>query len=179
MRYLRSAVLLTFLATSAACSWRSTPVPVIADQGSVAALVGDWTGEYSSSETGRSGSITFQLASESDTAYGDVLMVPGAQAVQPAMQERDATSTAASRGTAEPLKIRFVRMENGRVSGTLEPYRDPDCGCRVITTFEGVFTNQNTIAGTYTTRGAGFLHVPASGQWKVTRQASHASTPED
>ena len=70
MRYMRNTML-PCLAVMAACSWRRTPVPVISDSGSTTALVGEWTGEYSSTQTGRSGSITFQLAGES-TDFGHV-----------------------------------------------------------------------------------------------------------
>lgn len=113
MRY-QSVAVLALAATTAACGWRRTPVPVTSETGSVEALVGNWSGEYSSAETGRNGSITFTLA----------------------------------------------------------PYNDPECGCRVITTFSGRFADANTIEGTYDTRGTSFGHTPSGGKWKVTRQTS-------
>lgn len=177
MTHLRPAILFALTVAALGCSWRRTPVPVISDSGSITALVGEWNGDYNSSETGRSGSITFQLASEKDTAFGDVVMVPRVHAVQSAMQERSGVNPTTTRAAPEPLKIRFVRMEGGRVSGKLAPYDDPDCGCRVITTFEGTFTDSNTIAGTYETHGAGLLHQAATGQWKVARQNSKITTP--
>jgi len=133
---------------------------------------GTWSGQYSSEETGRSGSITFELASAKDTAYGDVLMVPRTHAVPPVPSEHPALPITQANNPSEPLTIRFVRMSGGSVSGTLDPYNDPDCGCRVITTFAGRFTDSTTIEGTYSTQGTGIGHQPSAGQWKVTRQSS-------
>lgn len=174
MRYIKIASAFAFAAFVAACSWRRTPVPVIAESGSIEALVGDWAGQYGSAETGRSGSITFQLASAKDTAYGDVVMVPRA-GVPVAGKENMPMAVPVTQNPGQPLTIRFVRLNGGLVSGTLAPYSDPECGCRVITTFQGRFTDPNTIEGTYDTRGTGFGHQPAEGQWKVTRQASPRS----
>src|SRR5687767_10857146 len=88
MRSSKIAVLVTLVVAATACSWKRTPVPVVSDSGSIAALVGNWAGEYSSDDTGRSGSIMFQLASEKDTAYGDVVMLPRLRQVQIPGQER-------------------------------------------------------------------------------------------
>jgi hypothetical protein len=70
----------------------------------------------------------------------------------------------------EALRIRFIRIGGNRISGTLEPYTDPDCGCTVTTTFIGSFAKTDKIEGTYTTVGNGLFH-PAKGKWSVTRQA--------
>ena len=178
MKTLRHSLMLVLLIASA-CSWRRTPVPVLSESGSVTALVGDWDGEYSSNQTGRSGSITFQLANEKDTAYGDVIMIPRSQAVQVPTHDPSQISGTRPPIATEPLTIRFVRMEGDIVSGTLSPYNDPECGCRVITTFTGKLTSPNTIEGKYTTRGASLGHVPAEGRWKVTRSTPRATTPEE
>lgn len=63
----------------AGCASRPAPVPVIGPRSDLSALVGDWSGEYNSPETGRSGSIAFTLKSGKDTAFGRVVMVPKAQ----------------------------------------------------------------------------------------------------
>jgi hypothetical protein len=177
MTYKKTAMVLTLAAATMACGWRRTPVPVLADSESIAALVGNWVGEYSSSETGRSGSITFDLASAKDTAYGDVVMVPRVQAAQFPIQGRPETAGPRPQAASEPLRIRFVRLEGGRISGTLAPYIDPDCGCRVVTTFDGRFINPNTIEGKYTTRGSELYHETASGRWKVTRDNPKTTIP--
>ena len=171
MRYWRGVAALA-LSGAVACSWRQTPVELIGDSTSIAALVGSWSGQYSSAETGRSGSISFKLASEKDTAYGDVLMVPVVRAGAAMNDERNPAVRAQTSGAAEPLKIRFVRLQGEGVSGTLDPYKDPNCGCTLVTTFTGTFTNPDTIEGTFQTRGTDFGHSPAAGHWKVTRQKS-------
>src|SRR6266568_4710460 len=130
-----SLVLLPF--AFAACGASRSPVPVVGAATDVSALAGEWVGDYSSVESGRSGSITFTLRSATDSAFGDVIM------------------------------IRCVRVEQGRVSGTLDPYADPRTGERLLTTFRGELKG-NTIAGTYTTR------LPSgdtqTGRWSVQRR---------
>lgn len=172
MRYNKSLAVLVVAASVAACGWRRNPVPVISETGSIQALVGTWSGQYNSAETGRSGSIMFELASDKDTAFGDVLMVPRTQVVPPLTSEHPAMPITQAQNPGQPLTIRFVRVSGGAVNGTLDPYNDPDCGCRVTTTFAGRFTDSNTIEGTYSTQGPGIGHQPSAGQWKVTRQSS-------
>ena len=169
MKYSRIAVLVALASVATACSPKQTPVPLVVTSGSVAALVGDWAGEYSSTETGRSGSIMFQLSSVGDTAHGDVVMVPRMRALQVPAQERQPIA-ADARALPEPLTIRFVQLDGGRVSGSLAPYADPACGCTVNTTYEGRFTDADTIEGTYRTLGVRPGHEPTAGRWKVTRQ---------
>jgi hypothetical protein len=178
MKNVNRAIVLTLALAAAGCGWRRTPVPVLSDTGSTALLVGNWAGEYSSKETGRVGSISFELASEKDTAYCDVVMVPRTPVnATPAQANQAIQGGARLQAAGQPLKIQFVRLGDKRVTGTLEPYTDPDCGCRVVTTFVGVFTSPNTIEGTYTTRGTDMLHQTTGGQWKVTRQKSAATLP--
>jgi hypothetical protein len=175
MRYIRAAAVLAALSFVSACAWKRTPVPVISDTGSTALLVGTWSGEYNSRETGRSGSITFDMASEKDTAYCDVVMVPKvAQTFNVATHDRAASSVVQPPSFSQPLRIRFIRLGERRVSGTLDPYTDPDCDCRVTTTFDGRITSANTIEGTYITTGAGARI--SGGTWKVNRQKATATT---
>jgi hypothetical protein len=65
------------------------------------------------------------------------------------------------------LTIRFVRVQQGHVSGTLDPYADPQTGDRLLTTFTGDLKG-NTIEGTYTTR------LPSgqtqTGRWSAQRR---------
>jgi hypothetical protein len=170
----------TFIAVASAallsaCASHPTPIPVISPQSNLSALVGDWSGEYSSTETGRSGSISFKLQAGKDTAFGSVIMVPRAQDGVPASGvapvDRPMVKGMAAQSAGELITIRFVRMEGNHVVGTLDPDRDPDCGCQLTTTFQGEFTNANTIDGTFHTVGSGISHIPASGRWKVERVA--------
>src|SRR2546422_859006 len=143
------------------------PVPLVGGSADIGALTGEWAGDYSSAESGRSGSITFTLRAAGDTAFGDVVMVPRGwgRALVPWNQPSVAGSGQAQASTV--LTIRFVRVERGHVSGTLDPYADPQTGERLLTAFTGDL-NGNTITGTYTTR------LPSgetqSGRWSVQRR---------
>jgi len=160
------------VALLAGCRSLQTPVPVMGPQSDMSALVGDWSGEYTSPETGRSGSISFTLQAGKDTAIGSVVMVPKAQNLPVnagVAADRPAVMGSATQKPGSLLTIRFVRLEGSQILGTLDPYRDPDCGCQLATTFRGEFKDPSTIEGTFNTVGSGMEHLPSSGRWKVTR----------
>jgi hypothetical protein len=71
----------------------------------------------------------------------------------------------------EPLAMRFVFVTSDEVSDVLDPYRDPDCGCTLTTTFRGTLRG-DVIEGTFHSEGDGFHHLPASGRWRVKRSAA-------
>ena len=150
-----------------ACGASHTPVPLVGPSSDVTALTGEWTGEYSSGESGRSGSITFTLRPAGDTAFGDVVMIPTGlgRPVKPYSEEPVAGSNTPSPTTV--LTIRFVRVEQGRVSGTLDPYADPQTGERLFTTFTGELKG-NTIEGMYTTRLQ--TGTTQTGRWSVQKR---------
>lgn len=175
MKPIRGVLMLALALALAGCGWRRTPVPVISDTGSTGLLVGSWAGEYSSTQTGRSGGISFELASEKDTAYCDLVMSPSIQSLRIGANTTEGP-TVRTLPVTEPLKLRFIRLGEGKVTGTLEPYKDPDCGCLVTTTFEGKFSGSNTIVGTYVTTGFGF-HKETGGRWKVTRHNTTSTSP--
>ena len=151
----------------AACAANQTPVPVVGHADDLASLAGEWTGEYSSTESGRSGSITFTLRAAADSAFGDVVMIPVGWGRPLAPWRGEVAPTPAPRPMTEVLTINFVRVEQGRVSGTLAPYADPQTGTRLLTTFAGQLSG-NTITGAYTTR------LPSgetqAGRWTVQRK---------
>ena len=144
-----------------------SPVPIVADRSDVNALVGEWNGEYSSPESGRSGSIVFRLRSATDTAYGDVVMTPRTVIANTTREPGIFAGQFQSPGRV--LTIRFVRMEGRHLIGRMDPYVDPVCGCRLTTVFTGDFTPDGTIEGTYQTTGAELHHPLTSGKWKVSR----------
>jgi hypothetical protein len=160
---------------SGSCPLRSAPVappdlrfPFVGASSDVSALAGEWAGDYSSAESGRSGSINFTLKAATDSAFGDVIMVPAGlgRPLQPWRGGENMTGAAQS-PTPSVLTIRFVRVEQGHVSGTLDPYADPQTGARLLTTFSGELKG-NTIAGTYTTRlQSGDTQT---GRWSVQRR---------
>jgi hypothetical protein len=158
----------TFLALAlSACGASRSPVPLVGPSTDIKPLAGEWSGDYSSVESGRSGSISFTLRASGDSAFGDVVMVPSALG-RPLLPWREQNVTGSNQvPTSTVLTIRFVRVEQGHVSGTLEPYADPQTGARLLTTFSGEL-NGNTIAGTYTTT------LPSgdtqTGRWTVQRR---------
>jgi hypothetical protein len=166
MPLFHNASLTAFTLLFAACATNQPSVPLVGRSADVAALAGEWTGEYSSVESGRSGSISFTLRAAADSAFGDVVMIPVGWG-RPLAPWRGETPTPAQRPTTEVLTINFVRVEQGRVNGTLAPYADPQTGARLLTTFTGQLSG-NTISGTYTTR------LPSgaaqTGRWSVQRK---------
>ena len=151
----------------AACAANQPSVPLVGRSADVAALAGEWTGEYSSTESGRSGSISFALRSAADSAFGDVVMIPvgWGRPLAPWRGEMGAGPT--QRPQSEVLTINFVRVEQRHVNGTLAPYADPQTGERLVTTFTGELSG-NTITGVYTTR------LPSgatqTGRWTAQRR---------
>lgn len=163
----RSTLLLIVACTILACGTSRTPVPLVGASSDVSALTGEWAGEYSSGESGRSGSITFTLRASDDSAFGDVVMIPTGlgRPVKPYSEQPVGGSNTPSPTTV--LKIRFVRVEQGHVSGTLDVYADPQTGERLFTTFTGALKG-NTIEGTYTTRLQ--TGVTQTGRWSVQKR---------
>jgi len=167
---IRFPTLTTFLALAlTACGASRSHVPLVGASTDVSALTGEWAGDYSSAESGRSGSITFTLRAAGDSAFGDVVMIPAAwgRPLMPYRQENTAGAAGNQQTASTVLTIRFVRVEHGHVSGTLDPYADPQTGARLLTTFSGELSG-NTITGTYTTR------LPSgdtqTGRWTVQRR---------
>lgn len=155
-------------AVALGCSANPDPVLVIGGSADVSQLAGQWFGEYSSTESGRAGSIVFALRAGTDSAFGDVLMAaPGVQ-LNPTTVDVEQTRTEMRPDSpVRVIKVRFVDVEAGAVSGRLEPYTDPNCNCMVNTVFTGRLT-ADTLAGTYAT------HLPEgvvqNGRWRVERR---------
>ncbi|HKP74287.1 MAG TPA: hypothetical protein VJT67_02035 [Longimicrobiaceae bacterium] len=168
MRTLRLTLAAGLVALAAACASTPEPrVPVSISPADLSRLAGEWTGEYNSAITGRSGSIVFHLTATADSAHGDVVMVPRATGLplRPAMLREEMTIQPQQ---ARPLTIRFARFEGDRVTGAMDPYVDPDCNCPVSTTFQGMVRG-NRIEGTFETSGAPAGH-PVTGRWSVERK---------
>lgn len=149
-----------------ACGGPQPPVPVVGPAADVSQLAGEWDGEYSSAETGRSGSILFRLTAGTDSATGDVVMSPQWRPRLEPGQMQPAGPNPPS--AIQTLTINFVRVAGGQVSGSLAPYTDPSCDCPLHTTFVGRLRG-DTLEGTYTSRhersGDG-----QQGRWRVVRQ---------
>ena len=147
------------------CAYNPPPVTVVGRQEAVAALVGDWWGDYrSEGPLERRGTIHFALVAGDDHAHGDVLMTP-AGTDRP--YGRHAGEPGARTMVPEPLTIRIVRVDDDEIRGELERYWDPDRETMATTTFRGTL-RENLIVGTFlTTFATGGLE--ARGRWRVTR----------
>jgi hypothetical protein len=154
-------------ASTLACAARSPSIELTSSDFDLNPLVGEWRGDYSSAATGRTGTIAFTLRAGEGAASGNVVMIPRADSLL-TDEEREALANTSSDGKSI-LKINFVRKEGGSVKGTLDPYRDPDCGCMVNTTFQGVFRDARTIEGTFTTVPSAPGGSITGGKWKATR----------
>jgi len=158
--------LLPLLLVMACHSAPTTPVPVSGPSTAIAALAGEWDGTYESDDGTRAGSIDFHLQAGRDTAFGDVIMIPrgwnnpvGPE--DPAPQRHEVVPT-------RFLTIRFVHVREGTLSGELDRYRDPDCGCLLRTVFEGTLSGDE-LKGRYISyhqKG----ETPATGQWHAVRK---------
>jgi hypothetical protein len=130
-------------------------------------LVGVWRGDYSNPQTGRRGTVAFSLRAGESFASGNVVMIPKPDSLL-TPEERELVSDVPSTGRSV-LSIHFLRKEGGSLNGTLDPYRAPDCDCIVTTTFQGSFTDERTIQGTFTTVPSKAGTTITSGTWRVTR----------
>ena len=161
-----TAGLLAVALLAAACAYNPPVVPLDARRGDVARLAGRWIGSYEGETSGRSGSIEFTLVEGEDHAHGDVFMIPR-HSHEPYRSWRDMEPLRESE-MSQVLTIRFVALENGEITGELDPYRDPDLDCRAFTRFRGRVRGDR-IAGTFETSTARTAGL-SRGTWKVRRQ---------
>lgn len=168
-------LLIGVLAALTSCRLTPTPppVPVQGTDDDVSAFAGEWSGSYRSNTTGRHGIIRFILREHADTGYGEVEIT-----FSPSLHlSHEASSVDYPRADPDELlppvssiiEITVVRIEGDRVLGTMEPYWDPDCGCRAQTVFEGKLSRKE-ISGTFSTRRESADRMVLAGQWRVDRE---------
>ena len=150
----------------AGCALNPPPVPIVGDSWGIVDLAGEWTGEYRGTDHDRSGTIVFRLEAGHDTAFGDVVMSPrlrlGAQNDDRVVLPYPAHTP------PRTLFIRFVRVEGNQVTGIIEPYRSPDCGCLLNTSFTGT-RRGNRIQGLFVTQHRECEMRPEYGTWWAER----------
>lgn len=158
--------LITALALLMGCSSKMPTVTVEGDPGWIVAMAGRWEGTYESEQTGREGTLQFELSGVGDTARGEILMMPA---------WTDEPYQGSSRGeprerhplrTPTVLPIRFVKIDEGQVLGRLDPYFDPDCNCQVTTSFIGSI-DEEQVRGIFAIRG--MKSWLAFGEWRAHR----------
>ena len=142
---MKSLALSFALLAVAACGGSQKDIAVQGKDKDLVNVAGDWEGEYKGNESGRSGPVTFSLQVGSHIAEGQVVM-----------------------GGATPLKVEFVKVEGGKVKGTIAPYTDPQCSCEVQTTFLGI-VGEGAINGTFESK-LGATGPVQTGTWNVTRK---------
>lgn len=148
----------------AGCMGPQTPVPV---SGRTEILAGEWTGGFESPATGRAGSIVFKLKAGTDSAWGDVVMVytkATPWAIQP--EPRQGVTPLPE---SQAIAIAFVACGDREVVGRLAPYRDPETGEQVHTTFVGELKAVGEFRGTYTVYYATSARQ-VTGEWSVHRK---------
>ena len=170
----RLGTIVFFAAAAWACSSSrnpAPPVPLSGTRSDLAALAGRWEGEYSSEATGRTGSIVFELKPGDRVARGDVLMVPKGSLGGESRPDSRLPGASESLSTMpQVLKISFVSATGGVLTGTIDPYQDPQCNCEVRTTFVGTLSG-DTVEGTFTTTPSGNAPI-TTGRWRITRKRS-------
>jgi len=153
------------------CATSLPPIRLAGTPADMQRLAGEWVGNYTSDDVdGRSGSITFILEAGEDVAHGDVLMTPRGARVPYGRHDPDQPFPGRVLGVpSESLTIRFVRAEDGAVSGELDAYWDPDRRCQARTVFRGALKGDE-VTGTYhTTFSAPMAKV--TGRWTASRVA--------
>jgi hypothetical protein len=126
------------------CAATAKQVEVKGGNEDLVRLAGDWEGQYQGTDSGRTGAIKFSLQVGRHTADGEVFL-----------------------GGA-PLKITFVEVDGGQISGRIDPYTDPTCACQVKTEFLGMLKG-DVVDGTFTSeviRDGTTMH----GNWSVARK---------
>ncbi len=160
MKRLIAMVLVAATGSLAGCAARPPEIALSSSDFDLNPLVGEWRGSYTNPAAGRSGTIAFTLRAGESSASGNVIMIPNSA------HDSLASDAALARSV---LKISFIRKQGREVAGSLDPFLDPECACRVTTTFEGAFTDSNTIEGSFTTVPVQTGANVTGGKWKVTR----------
>jgi hypothetical protein len=147
---MRIGFLFGLVMLAGACGPVAPPVNVQGADLDISIMAGHWEGTYEGIDSGRKGTIQFDLTVGSRMAEGKVVM------------------NAADPAKATTLRIKFVAFGKREVSGKIEPYLDPSCKCMVDTEFVGTPAGK-TISGTFTTKPQGGTQV-AKGKWEVKRK---------
>jgi hypothetical protein len=143
----------------------SGPIPVQGETLEVRRLSGDWVGRYWSKDTGRHGTIRFNLPEQADTGHGEVEIT-----FSPALRMlQDNEVNKAEPKPCTILDITVVQVEGERVRGTIAPYWDPDCDCRARTVFDGKLSGDR-VSGTFSIQRASTDRRLLTGEWEAVRK---------
>ncbi len=159
---------LAVLFANTGCSLTMRPVHVAASHIQWEALAGEWRGTYRMDGYDRHGTIAFKLAAIEEQASGEVLMIPERTGWPYTM---NGPMQGPPSGRMEPrtqlLTIRFVEAADGTVSGTMDPYWDPDRQCTAHATFTGLIDG-NSVSGSVNSVCDDNVRV-LHGRWRARR----------
>jgi hypothetical protein len=162
--YLKRIIAFSLAAALGACRFAGTPLRMEGEPTALAALAGEWDGQYWENHGDRHGMISFMLKAGTDSAFGDVIMSsPFGEPLIAADPERHMNHAQ----TPRVLHVDFVRVDGNYVRGALEEYISPDCSCAVSTVFRGAM-HADTLSGTYLTTLPG--GSTREGQWRMLRR---------
>lgn len=146
------------------------------DPKDVEPFIGTWEGTYQSDITGRAGMIQFFISAADDSAHGLIVMIPRGWGKGVARADSQAQHDRPD--LLHEVRFHSMRISGQRVEGTVEQYRDPDCGCDLETSFKGELTGDR-ISGIFTSREVGkdsllFINkaqdgTAYTGRWQVQR----------
>jgi len=142
----RSLSLVTVLALLGACASSMSTVPVRGDADDIARLAGEWKGQFEGVNNSRRGTIDFNFAMGRHTADAKVIMQVDGKPLR--------------------LAVANLQIDDAQVRGTIEPYVDPTCNCRIETKFEGALSS-GFMVGTYSVHPDGA--APRTGNWSAER----------
>jgi len=126
----------------------------IAMQGSdvdLTLLAGKWEGTYEGAQSGRKGTVSFDLYTGNRVAEGKVMM-----------------NALADPTHARELSIKFMQIGGRKLTGNIDAYSDPTCNCMVETEFIGTLKG-DLISGVFHTGPQG-APKSAGGTWSATRK---------
>ena len=143
-------------------------VPVTASHAQWQELAGEWHGTYRMDGYDRHGTIAFKLVALEEQASGEVLMIPERTGWPYTMNHPDSGHVPPK---AEPrtelLTIRFVEAAGGVLSGTMDPYWDPDRQCTAHASFTGTVEG-DVASGTVTSVCENDVKT-LRGEWRARR----------
>ena len=155
------------LVTSAACSLALRQVPVTASHIQWEALAGEWRGTYQMDGYDRHGTIAFKLVAVEEQASGEVLMIPERTGWPYTMNRPMPQAPPRTEPRTQLLTIRFVEASAGTLSGTMDPYWDPDRRCTAHASFAGAIDG-DALSGTVTSTCEDNVRV-LNGRWRARR----------
>jgi hypothetical protein len=166
MRFTRLGSVLALLALSGCGAYSAPPVEVRGEPANLQTLAGSWHGTFRNPQMHQKGQIDFRMSADADSAFGEVTMYTQRPSV-PIWTKPGTLPSGTTEAAPSWLRIRFVRVESGYVSGEMDPMYEPTCQCFVVAKFIGRIRG-SVIEGSFTSR-SGDQRFESNGSWRVER----------